>query len=217
MRFHAAALAVGLGGVTVAAWALLRRRTTMTIPELATYLVQRAAPTVAPWASDVAAAAIQTLPRDYHPPDAQGDADAELRRWALVLAAIGDHESGFGNAPGYTPRGDPAGWGDKGNAFGFFQLDRHYFWHFIQTPGAASVTQQGIIAGGLLKSNFSTFAKWAFPERERLSVITYNASRTRVVQLLAQGGSVEDADATTSKIAGVPYGTDVLARVEEWS
>jgi hypothetical protein len=187
----------------------------MSREELTAFLV-RAVP--AAYASDVAVAAMQTLPRDFYDPAAQDDFDAALRRWALLLAAVGDHESGFGTLPGYFPKGDPSGWGDHGNAFGFFQLDKHFFWTFIQSAQAGSVTSQAIMAGGLLKTNFGAFADQPIDSRERLAVICYNASRKRIRAMIDNGSTVEEADATTTKTKnGTSYGADVLARLDTWT
>jgi hypothetical protein len=212
----ASAVAVLGLGAAFALW-YTRRRYSMTREELTAYVTAQAPSTVANYASDVATAAMNTLPRDYYDPAAPDDGDAALRRWALLLAAVGDHESSFGAAPGYFPKGDPAGWGDRGNAFGFFQLDKHYFWTFIQSANAPSVTSQAIVAAGLLKSNFAAFADLPQDSRERLAVICYNAARKRIRAMIDSGSTVEEADATTTKTAnGTPYGADVLARLDSW-
>jgi hypothetical protein len=217
MRRGLSALAVAaMGG---GAYLVLRRRSTMSTVDLADFLAKRA-PQHASYAYDVARAAIATAPRDYF----AEDADEGLRRWALLLFAIADHESAaagqdFGTAPGYQPPGDVAGWGDRGNAFGFFQIDRRYHWAFIQTDAAQTVYGQALYAAKLLAKNWRRFQGIEDAnERERLAVITYNASLERVAMMIAAGASVDAADATTSKTAdGTPYGIDVLSRVEEWS
>jgi hypothetical protein len=209
LQLAVAAAAAGGAG----AYFMLRRKSKMSAEELADYIVKRGPVGVSSYAYDIARAAIDTVPRDYFPQDA----DAALQRWALLIVAVGDHESAFGNAPGFYPKNDPTGWGDRGNAFGFFQIDKHYHWSFIQSDAAQTVYGQALYAARrILASNWLRFAKVEdAEEREHLTVITYNASAVRVAQMVAQGASAEDADNTTTKTAdGTPYGADVLARLE---
>jgi hypothetical protein len=184
----------------------------MTASELVDYLAPRAPDAAQPYLFEVARAAIDTQPRDFFPQDP----DAALRRWALLIVAIGDHESHFGTGAGYFPKDDPTGWGDRGNAFGFFQIDKRYHWTFIQSAAAQTVYGQALYAAKLLRANWARFSQVEDQdERERLAVITYNAGAERIAKMIASGATVEDADATTSKMAdGTPYGADVLARLE---
>jgi hypothetical protein len=196
-----------------------RRRATLNADQLADFLTgnDQLPDAATAWAHDIAEAALRTAPSDYFP---ELDGDAAVKRWALLLVAIGDHESHFGTGAGYFPKSDPTGYGDKGNAFGFWQIDRHYHWDFIKSDAAQSVFGQALyIASRILAPNWRRFAFVADQSaRERLAVISYNASAARIAAMIASGASVDAADATTTKMAdGTPYGTDVLSRVERMS
>jgi hypothetical protein len=204
-------------GVGAAAYLVTRRRSILQEADVATFLIANAPRSALPYVNEVARAAIQTCPRDYYPKtfDGEPNADGALLRWALLLCAVGDHESAFATAPGYEPKGDPTGWGDRGNAFGLFQIDRRYHWTFIQSAAAQTIYGQALYAAKILADNFDHFSNVTDPgEREQLAVITYNASRARISQMLQDGATVAAADATTTKTAaGVPYGADVLSRI----
>jgi hypothetical protein len=196
-----------------AAFFAFRRRSTMDASTLAARIVQGSSfpPELAP---ELADAAIRTLPRDYFP---ELDPDAALVRWALLLTAISEHESWHGQAPGYFPKGDVKGWGDRGNAFGFWQIDRRFHWTFIQSEASQSIFGQALYAARrILAPNWARFAFIAEQgERERLAVIAYNASAARIETMIRAGSSVDDADDTTTRTAdGTPYGADVIARLE---
>lgn len=70
-----------------------------------------------------------------------------------LFAALVLRESGGGWAPGYVPQGAIDGWGDKGFAYGLFQIDRRFHQEFIESKGAKTVRGQAVYALRLLKSN----------------------------------------------------------------
>lgn len=169
------------------------------------------------YADDIAAGAVGTIPDDFVDPNG-GD---PLQRWGADLAAVGQYESGFGTLRGYTPLNDPTGWGDRGNAFGFFQLDKRFHNAFITSPDAQDPNQtvgaQANYAGGLLASNWAAFSYIADPlAREQLMFITYNASLARVQALIQGGASIAAVDATTTPRNGTYYGANVEALLSSW-
>jgi hypothetical protein len=68
----------------------------------------------------------------------------------FLLAAICLRESGAGWAPGYEPPGVCDGWGDRGNGFGLFQIDRRYHPQFVSSPDAHSPDRQAAYACRIL-------------------------------------------------------------------
>lgn len=170
------------------------------------------------YAADIAAGAAGTMPFDFIDP-AGGDA---ATRWALDVAAVGEYESGYGTDRGYSPAGDPTGWGDAGNAFGFWQLDKHYHNDFITSTDAqdptTTVSAQAGYAASLLASNYKSFNFVVDPAaREQLMFITYNASLSRVKNMIAGGAPVAQVDATTTQRGGQGYGANVVNLVNSWA
>lgn len=214
MLLLAALAAIGLGVIYVGKKTVDATQADALSAYLATILPSEAAP----YASDIAAGAVGNVPDDYVDPNG-GD---PLLRFGLVLAAIGDWESGYGTLNGYTPAGDPLGWGDAGNAFGFWQLDKHYHASFIASADAqdpnATVAAQANEAAGELASNYAAFAAVSDPlAREQLMIITYNASLSRVKNLINGGASIAAADATTTQRYGQGYGAGVENLLSTWT
>lgn len=54
------------------------------------------------------------------------------------FAGLGFRESGWGYGWGYTPAGSPMGYGDGGNAFGYFQLDKRFNRDLVASIQAAA-------------------------------------------------------------------------------
>lgn len=71
--------------------------------------------------------------------------------WRLM--SLGYVESQYGYAPGYDPKGDPGGWGDNCNAFGYFQIDKRYHSQFIKSYNSKFPIEQCRFACTLLAFN----------------------------------------------------------------
>jgi Transglycosylase SLT domain len=69
-----------------------------------------------------------------------------------LILALGYRESFLGFAPGYSPHGS-CGWGDNGNAWGLFQIDKRYHAHFVFSADAQVPEKQMFYACGLLTQN----------------------------------------------------------------
>lgn len=185
------------------------------VADLTTYLAARLPAQGTRWAPNIAQGIAGTMPLDFVDPNG-GDAGL---RWAIDVGAVGQYESAYGYAAGYSPIGDPTGWGDGGNAFGFWQLDKHYNSDFInsdaaQDPGM-TVTAQAQRAAQVLAGNWRSFKGVVDPaQREQLMFITYNASLSRIRGLIASGASIAAADATTTQRSGQGYGQNVVNLVE---
>lgn len=181
------------------------------------YLQSKLPSNAAQYAEDIAAGVVGSMPSDFVDPNG---GDPKLR-WALDVAAVGQYESGFGTYPGYTPAGDPLGWGDAGNAFGFWQLDKHYHNAFITSPDAQdsanTVSAQANYAAGILAGNWASFAGQDPETREYLMYVTYNASLSRIKGLVGQGQTLTQIDATTTQRSGAGYGANVAQLVSSWS
>lgn len=132
----------------------------------------------------------------------------------FVLAGIGDRESWFGSAPGYfvapgKPRWD--GWGDRGYAYGLFQVDRR----FHKAWCAASPHPPQVQAGYALRvlgegRRFIAHLMPDLPAADLLcaAVAAYNAGPGRVFHALQERRPVD------SVTTGGDYSLDVLRRAE---
>jgi hypothetical protein len=158
-----------------------------------------------PYVDDIVAAAEATQPTDYND---------GLEAWAKLLIAVADHESKFGNAVGYSPRGSPEGWGDGGNAFGFWQIDKHYHGAFIYSDDV-SIKAQAEYAGSILKENWQRFAE--YDQRTGLMLSAYNASPSRINRMLDDGATFAEVDATTTQRSGHGYGQSVLLKYADYN
>ena len=136
-----------------------------------------------------------------------------------LLAAVGLRESLLGWARGYFPRGQAVGWGDRGYAFGLFQIDMRTWESYLRRFKSAMVTPEGqaTLAAMILDSNLRLLGL-AFPDLaaeplEQAAVAAYNASVGKVAAQIYAGASV-DAVTTGSGGPGSPgdYSRDVLAR-----
>lgn len=106
------------------------------------------------------------------------------RKWNVspwVLAAVGMHESHFGSAPGYVPKGDPRGEGDGGNAVGFWQIDKRYHAKWLEAWDGRVETMADYAAQLLAERR-----RW-FPSNVEAQVAAYNASAARVREALSKG------------------------------
>lgn len=182
-----------------------------TVSTLSSYLQGRVPAVAQPYVDDIAQGATGTMPLDFVDPNG-GD---PALRWALDVASVGQYESAYGTDSGYSPTGDPLGFGDGGNAFGFWQFDKRYHAIFIATDAAQdpsrTVGAQAHYAAGLLAKNWKAFDDVDDPgEREQLMFITYNASLSRVQSLINGGQTVAAADATTTQRYGEGYGQNVV-------
>ena len=207
-------LALAGGGLWIAARALHKGGAVTS--DIANYLRTHMQGEGLAYVDDIAAGIDGTMPQDFEDPDNPGDPVAAAHRWALDVAAIGQHESGYGTDVGYFPKGDPTGWGDRGNAYGFWQLDKHYNWAFIQSADAASVSGQAHAAATKLAQNWAAFSDQDVASREAFMIITYNAGLGRVHGMVAQGATVAAADATTSQRYGKGYAANVLGIAGDW-
>lgn len=119
-----------------------------------------------------------------------------LERWRFILRVVSKErkldpfefgglmlrESGGGVF--LVPKNDPCGWGDEGNAFGLFQIDKRYHRQFVESPGAQWPITQARYAADLLVQNRAVL-KRHFPgigdTRLREGMFcAYNASMRRV-------------------------------------
>lgn len=113
-------------------------------------------------------------------------------------------ESWCGWAPGYTPKGDPNGWGDGGHAFGFFQIDKRYHAAFIARPDAGSVDAQARYAISLLQANRTSLRRIVSGDLlERSVYAAYNGPLGMIYSGLKHGA---DPDSFTT-------GKDYAARI----
>jgi soluble lytic murein transglycosylase-like protein len=95
-----------------------------------------------------------------------------------LILALGYRESWLGWSPGYEPKG-PCGWGDNGNAWGLFQIDKRFHGMFVHSLDAQDAEKQMFYALKLLTDNKDCFSR-AFPNEGqdtliRLSLAAYNA------------------------------------------
>lgn len=136
-------------------------------------------------------------------------------------------ETWCGFAPGYSPKGDPCGWGDSGHAFGLFQIDKRYHRSFIDAEIARAIwdSQKGIdydprtqamYACGLLRDAREWFKRSASSVNgdalERAVYAAYNASEYRVYSALM---SRQDVDSVTTGKDYSKYVFDLADHIEK--
>ena len=93
------------------------------------------------------------LVRPWAPTITQAIAQARTQEDPFRFAALMLRESGGGQALGYFPKGEIDGWGDGGNAYGLFQIDKRFHAKFLASPEAKTAVGQAVYALGLLCSN----------------------------------------------------------------
>lgn len=140
-------------------------------------------------------------------------AAAESGEDPYLLAGICLRESLAGWAPGYGPKGRPDGWGDKGFAFGLFQIDRRWHDAFTSSEHAADPFEQAryacILLGEARRQFKRSGGRFVSPHLvERATVAAYNAGFGAVFHAVDAG---RDPDSPTT---GHDYSRDVLRRAE---
>lgn len=125
-----------------------------------------------------------------------------------LLAAICLRETWAGWAPGYEPKGESNGRGDRGHGFGLFQIDdRGPYAYLPREAPEASPGLQARWACQVLRDARADLTKFRTNALfERAVVCAYNAGSPRVARALEIH---VDPDLCTT---GGDYGTDVLAR-----
>ncbi len=130
----------------------------------------------------------------------------------FILAGVGLRESGFGWAPGYEPKGDPCGWGDKGNGFGLFQIDKRYHATFVESEWSKEPVNQAGYACAVLRDARAYLLKkklgLAGRDLDEAMLCAYNAGAARVYRALRRQ---RDPNGVTT---GGDYGRWVLVRSE---
>jgi soluble lytic murein transglycosylase-like protein len=135
------------------------------------------------------------------------------------MAAIVDRESLGGDA--LSPRGNPAGVGDKGNGLGLAQIDARYHHRFCVAAfdtGELLWTDPtfNILYGArLLRRNFDATGSWP------IAIASYNAGLarvTRAAKLATPPGSLDAVIEAIDKVTtGGDYVSDVLRRCAQFS
>lgn len=124
----------------------------------------------------------------------------------LAMAfGLGSRESNWG-------RTLQNGWGDRGNAYGIFQVDKRFHQQHINSGHCSNFKLHSEYALNLLENNISYFYK-KYPNDGDANLIrgicAYNAGCRGVEQKALKNGYSPDV-ATTGK----NYGTDVLNRMK---
>jgi hypothetical protein len=160
---------------------------------------------IARWADAVAGAAVKTVPSDF---------DGGAEGWALFGCSVLEEESMGGDAPGYSPKGEWFGTGDRGNAETPWQLDRRYHAKYL-TSGDRTPETDSAYAMALLSNNWKTFSDVSPPElRLKATAAGYNASLGRVRAALDNG---QDPDLVTyPRAGGQVYATEIVGRLSDW-
>lgn len=132
----------------------------------------------------------------------------DVRRFAALLL----RESEAGQASGYHPPGDPCGWGDAGNAYGLFQIDKRYHSDFIASGAAKDPQQQAFYACSLLAQNRQLLKQYGFgnhPLFERAVYDLYNAAPHGVIEELQAVNGNPDLPTT-----GGDYASWIFSKAE---
>lgn len=108
----------------------------------------------------------------------------------FILAALALRESDATWGLPYHPKGDPCGWGDGGNAYGIFQIDKRWHSMFISSMAAKTPEGQANYAAGLLDQNKSRLHRM-FPylqecQLQMAALCAYNAPLVKVARAIGK-------------------------------
>lgn len=135
-----------------------------------------------------------------------------------LLLAIVSRETWWGWAPGYRPKGSPAGKGDGGHGHGFFQIDDRSHGVFLRTGQWKEFEAAARYAiEKVLLANFN-YLRPKFPglsdsDISRAAIAAYNCGAGHVRKALNSGGMAT----VDSRTAGHDYSGDVLELEAWWS